>query len=150
MSLKVTAHHENLHRKQFGNLRSQFLRILSQITRRPFLSHFSPEQEIGATHSVAAKSILILSQKPGKVMFKLINPTTIIYQPDENRVAREFRLPVKLDKQPTCEIIGQFVYFTTAETRFVFSLAGRFVFASTLDLMIPVPHISDIPKEGGD
>jgi len=81
-------------------------------------------------------------------MFKLINPTTIIDQPDECRLAREFRLPVKLNEEPACEIIGQFVYFTTAETRFVFSLAGRFVFASSLDLMIPVPHTSDVPKAG--
>ena len=76
-------------------------------------------------------------------MFKLIDPVTVVYQPAEGQISKEFRLPVKLSEKPSCEIIGQFVYFTTNDTRFVFSLAGRFVFASSLDLMIPVAHITD-------
>jgi hypothetical protein len=74
-------------------------------------------------------------------MFKLINSTTIIYLPNKNTVTREFHLPVSLDREPCSEIIGQFVYFTTKDTRYVYSLTGRFVFASSLDLMIPVPYI---------
>jgi hypothetical protein len=79
-------------------------------------------------------------------MFKLADPTTIIYQTPDGQISREFRLPVKLKEKPVCEIIGQFAYFTTVDTRFVFSLTGRFVFASSLDLMIPVAHINDGPK----
>lgn len=80
-------------------------------------------------------------------MFKQIDPTTIVYQPADGQVPKEFRLPVKLTEEPACQIIGQFVYFTTIDTRFVFSLTGRFVFASSLDLMIPVAHIDEGPQQ---
>ena len=56
-------------------------------------------------------------------MFKLKDPTTIVYQPADGQVPKAFRLPVKLTEEPACQIIGQFVYFTTIDTRFVFSLS---------------------------
>ena len=84
-----------------------------------------------------------------QTMFKLKDPTTIFYQPAYGQVPKEFRLPVKLTEEPASQIIGEFVYFTTSDTRFVFSLSGRFVFASSLDLMIPVEHINQGPRQSG-
>mgnify|MGYP006143240139 CR=1 FL=1 len=63
--------------------------------------------------------------------------------------AHAFAKKMEAEKQRLKKSIGEFVYFTTSDTRFVFSLSGRFVFASSLDLMIPVEHINQGPQQSG-